>query len=83
MNGRVDECVCKRNPTAVGPGFIVEIVASSAWKTLGPVERVAQPDAPGSHHHTPCWSSGSIAIQRPKVPRPTSMGVTVTRYRGR
>lgn len=58
-----------------------ETIGPSAGKTFGPVERVAQPEAPGCHHQTPCGSRGSTAMQRPRPPLPTASGVLVTMYR--
>jgi hypothetical protein len=52
-------------------------IASSAWKTLGPVERLEQPDDPGSQCHTPCGLAGSTATHIAVDMTPTSMGSVV------
>jgi hypothetical protein len=84
--GNVDPgrpCSCRRNPTSmVADSARATTVASSARKRPGPVERLEQPDCPGSHHQTPCGSPGSTATHNPGgLPR-TSIGAVVTMYRG-
>ena len=77
MNGRVSECVCSRKLALAAFLAADETDASSPRNTDGPVERVAQPLAPGSHHQTPRGSAASIAMQSPRFPSPTAMGVAV------
>ena len=76
------ECSCILNPTSIAAdgARALDTVACSAWNMPGPVERVEQPDAPGSHHHTRCWSSGFTAIHKAWETTPTSAGVAVTMY---
>ena len=56
--------------------------ALRATKTV-PVERLAHPDRPGSHHQTPCASVGSTATQTPGWRLSSiSTGVAVTMAAG-
>jgi len=74
---------CNRNCTSITADCArVATLASSARKTPGPVERLEQPDRPGSHHQTPLGSFGSTAMHSPRGPTPTSIGAAVTTYRG-
>ena len=82
--GEVVECSWIRKLTSISPdGAGRATCAYSALKTPGPVDRLEQPDRPGSHHHTPCPSSGSTATHRPWEATPTSIGRAVTTYRSR
>ena len=57
-----------------------ETVARSARKTPGPVDLLAQPVSPGSHHQTPWASAGSMATHSGLDGTDKLSGVDVTTY---